>query len=184
MSPDKVTACLVTRGDVDMRPILETLPFNDVVVWDNSKRPADLKTFGRFAATLEARHDVVYFQDDDCIFRDFDALLDAYEPGVLTAVYGHGENPDGYEDVAIFPGGAVLDRSLPWAAFNQYLRRFPCDDGFLYDCDFVFGALTPHVQLHLPFEIRDVAYNGRRLADEPWQKETKLRITNQARSLR
>ena len=40
LDPAEVTACLVTRGDVDMQPILETLlPYNEVIVWDNSERP-------------------------------------------------------------------------------------------------------------------------------------------------
>jgi hypothetical protein len=178
-----VTACLVTRGDTDLSPILETLPYGEIVVWDNSKR-ANLKVYGRYAAIAEASNPVIYFQDDDCIFRHHDELLAAYKSGVLVANWGHGSNPDGYDDLAIFPGGAILDRGLPAAAFDRYLKHFPRNDGFLYEADFIFGCLTPHEHLHLPFEIRDLAYNGKRLADEPWQRELKLKITNQARWVR
>lgn len=41
-----VVACIVTRGDVDLTPILDSLIFEDVVVWDNSIRP-DWKCAGR-----------------------------------------------------------------------------------------------------------------------------------------
>ena len=52
-----VTACLVTRGDQPemMRRIIDSLIFDQVIVWDNSERP-DGKTAGRFYATLEATH--------------------------------------------------------------------------------------------------------------------------------
>ncbi len=184
MTFDLISACIVTRGDVDLAPILETLPYGEVIIWDNSTRPADLKTFGRFAAAAEATNDVVYFQDDDTLFHDHEALLRSYVPGTLTAVYGHGENPAGYEDIAIFPGGALVDKALTQSWLDDYLRAFTFDDDLLYYCDYVFGCLTPHVQLHLPFDIRDVAYNGRRLADEPWARDSKARIAAQARSLR
>jgi len=180
----QVTACLVTRGDVDMQPILDTLPYGEVIVWDNSQREFDLKVYGRYMAMSEASNPVVYFQDDDCIVRHHDELLAAYRPGVLVATWGHGDTPAGYEDCAIFPGGALVDRDLPGHAFARYLSYWPNDEGFLYDCDFVFGCLTPHEQVRWPFEIRDIAYNGKRLADEPWQAATKLRVANQARWVR
>jgi hypothetical protein len=182
----KISACLVTRNaeEANLGPILETIPYDDVVIWDNSERLMDFKTFGRYVVTNEARHDVIYFQDDDTIFRDFEALEDCYAPGRLTAVYGHGENPDGYEDTAIFPGGALVDKALINPVFDCYLEHFPMDNDFFYYCDFVFGTLVPHQQVHLPFEIRDLAYNGARLADEPWAREVKRRITDRARSLR
>lgn len=184
IAADQVTACLVTRGDVDLEPILATLPYGETVVWNNAERPDDLKVYGRYAAIADATRPVIYFQDDDCIFRDHDALLAAYKPGVLVANWGHGENPDGYDDLAIFPGGALVDRGLPALAFERYLEHFPLDDGLLYEADFVFGCLTPHEHVWLPFEIRDVAYNGRRLADEPWQRDLKRKITDQARWVR
>ena len=37
LSPDQVTAVIVTRGDVDLAPVLDSLIFDDVVVWDNSR---------------------------------------------------------------------------------------------------------------------------------------------------
>lgn len=184
ISAAEVSACLVTRGDVDLAPILETLPYGELIVWDNSQRACDFKVFGRYAAAALARNEVVYFQDDDCIFRHHERLLAAYEPGLIVSTYGHGENPDGYDDLPLVCGGALVDRELPARAFARYLERFPRDDGFLYEADFICGVLTPFRHVDLPFEIRDVAYNGARLADEPWQRELKLKITNQARELR
>lgn len=183
ITPDKVTACLVTRGDVDMGPILDTLPYGHVVIWDNSRR-LDYKTFGRYKAMHDAPTPVVYFQDDDTLFRHHDELMAAYEPDVLTAVYGHGNAEAGYGDVPLVCGGAIVDRMVCVTAWLNYVEHFEMDNDFWYDCDFALGPLMPFKHVHLPFEIRDIAYNGNRLADQPWQRETKLRITNRARWIR
>lgn len=181
---DEITACLVTRGDVDLTPILETLPYGEVIVWDNAGRLFDYKTYGRYAALLEAQHEVVYFQDDDVVFRAHDALLAAYEPGMTTAVYAHGTTEAGYGDLPLVGAGALAHRSQLLDAINVYGGHFPLDEDFYYDCDFAIGVLVPFKHVRLPFEIRDIAYNGRRLADEPWQRETKLRVCNRARWIR
>lgn len=183
ITPDQVTACLVTRGDTDMQPILDTLPYKHVIVWDNSERE-DVKTFGRYRAMFEAPTDLVYFQDDDCLFTRHAELMAAYQPGTTTAVYGHGTVEAGYGDLPLVCGGGIASRRLLDRAIGLYAAYFELDQDFLYDCDFAIGVLNPFKHVHLPFEIRDLAYNGRRLADEPWQRETKLRVTNRARWIR
>lgn len=179
----KVTACLVTRGDVDMDPILQTLPYEQIILHDNS-RGTNFKTFGRYHAAIHAPTEVVYFQDDDTVFTQHEKLLEAYEPGITTAVYGHGQSEAGYGDLPLVCGGALAHRSQIQEAITLYSSFFPLNEDFLYDCDFAVGCLIPFKQIRLPFLIRDVAYNGRRLADEPWQREVKLRVTNRARWIR
>src|SRR4029077_7841412 len=107
VNPSDVTAVLVTRGDqpamVDR--IVESLIFDDVVVWDNSVQQ-DRKTAGRYFALERAAdviRDVVYFQDDDVIVPAETQwrLVDAYMPGVVIANYGHGENDGGYGDLPL-----------------------------------------------------------------------------------
>ncbi len=58
LDPSQVSACLVTRGDQQeqMERILESLlPYDEVIVWDNSQRE-DRMVAGRFAAMAEARN--------------------------------------------------------------------------------------------------------------------------------
>jgi hypothetical protein len=92
-----VSACLITRGDVDLEPILATLPYDEVLIWgpDRDEHPG---TYGRYQLMREATFDLVYTQDDDCLFREHDRLMRHYEPGGITAVYGHGDTPDGLEE--------------------------------------------------------------------------------------
>jgi hypothetical protein len=184
-----VTACLVTRGDQPemLERIRESLIFPNVIVWDNSVRP-DRKTAGRYYATMEARTPVVYYQDDDVVVPQStqEKLLAAYEPGVATAVYGHGATPGGYDDLPLVGAGALIDRALPWQMLDRYLQQHPCDDAFLYDADFIAGVLYPvFKQVRLPFEINmAVAQHPSRLCNQPWQANMKLMVTERARAIR
>ena len=67
----EVTAVIVTRGNVPLDAVLDSLlPYEHVVVWDNSKEAVDYGSFGRcVGAALRGRTEWVYFQDDDLIVR-------------------------------------------------------------------------------------------------------------------
>ncbi len=95
-----VSACLVTRGDVDMQPILDSLPKEwEKIVWINGRGvynlgpmdgcgdlvfvpatqpPPDLAVYGRYAAIEYASHDLIFVQDDDVIVSDPQAIVDAW----------------------------------------------------------------------------------------------------------
>jgi hypothetical protein len=183
ITPDKVSACLVTRGDQpeQLERIIATLPYDDIVVWDNSLRHWDAKTSGRYSAMLEAKHDVVYFQDDDTLFTHHDKLMAAYEPGRITAVYGHGTDDGGYGDLPLVCGGALADRGL----FTEPLRTLQHDPQSLAYADFHVGVLIPFKHVHLPFEINmPVAQHPSRLVNQPWAAEAKRRVTERARQIR
>lgn len=132
-----ISAVLVTRGDVDMAPILATLPYDDVVVWDNSKRE-DLGIYGRYAGIAEAKHDLIYVQDDDLLFVEHAKLAAAYTPG--RAVF----NSLPAQDIPWCARGAVFHRDLPAQVFEPYLAEYPFDREFTHHgCDLVFGILAP-----------------------------------------
>lgn len=136
MQANRVSACLVTRGNVDLTPILDSLPFADVVVWDNSQRE-DLGIYGRYAAIAEVKHRVVVTQDDDLTVSNWPAILDAYEPGVVTCNY-----PEPW-DIPWVARGAIFDSELPERAFERYLAVHPFDRDFThFMCDGVFTLLS------------------------------------------
>jgi hypothetical protein len=170
-----------------MARIIDSLIFDNVIIWDNSVRE-DRKTAGRFYATAEAKTPVVYYQDDDVLVPRTTqlALMEAYEPGIPTAVYAHGLTPDGYDDLPLVCGGGLVPTEMPWQALNRYLDFWPADDGFHYDCDFIAGVLYPlfkHVRL--PFHIEmAVAQHPSRLCNQPFQKDLKFDVTQRARAIR
>lgn len=185
-----ITACLVTRGDQPemMDRIRESLIFDRVIVWDNSVQP-DWKTAGRYMAALLADTDLVYWQDDDVIVppETQEELVRLFSvDDHIFANWGHGENPDGYDDLPLVCGGAVANRWSAWQAIGRYAAHHSLDVDFRYDADFAVGVLYPSFRwARLPFEINlEVAQHPSRLVNQPWQKDTKLRITERARAIR
>ena len=168
-----VTAILVTKGDVDLQPILDSLPYRDVRIWNNADTVLDAKTFGRWlCAESPGTERVWYFQDDDVIFRDHDALLREHRPGLATL---NMPSP-WYESVqasweplylGMFGGGALVPRYLARAAFAPYLERYGCDDLFLELCDLVAGTFIPWHRVDLGFETLPQATAPDRICRRP-----------------
>ncbi len=140
----KVSACLVTRGDVDMQPILESLPPEwEKIVWSNSGRvdtytehgllhilgANDLSVYGRYAAIEYASHDLIYVQDDDVIVSDPQQITDAW---ILEKAFEQQSLPvdtvvcnmpqefrPHYPDSGLVGFGAAFHRDAPARAFAR-----------------------------------------------------------------
>lgn len=172
-----------------MEKIRESLIFDRVVVWDNSIDP-DWKCAGRYTAALYADTEWVYWQDDDVIVppETQQALIDDHRAGQIDCLanYGHGTNPDGYDDLPLVCGGAIASRLAAWDAILRYGAHEPLGSAFKYEADFVVGVLYHHWEhVHLPFHIEmPVAQHPSRLCNQPWQRDLKLETTNKARAIR
>lgn len=129
MTFDDISAVLVTRGDVDLEPIIETLPYGEVVIWDNSKRPVDYGVFGRYVAIAETTRPLVYFQDDDCLVSCHADLLAAWEPGyVVGNAFDDAERLKRYEGTTLLGWGSLFEADLPWQTFTEYARSWPMEE--------------------------------------------------------
>jgi len=177
-----ISAVLVTKGDVDLSPILESLPFDDIVVWDNSKRKLDVKVYGRYLGIAEAKHEWIYVQDDDCVVpvREF---IERAEKGAgpLSPIC---DNRMTQEEIACnipSPGhrrayaplgislvgwGALFHRNLRFC-FDRYFGVLPFDDLFYRECDRVFTALNPFFELDLPIRRLEYESNSDRMWKQP-----------------
>jgi hypothetical protein len=122
MRYEDVSAVLVTRGDVDLRPILGSLQYGEVVVWNNLHR-VNMGAFGRFLAIEETRKPVIYIQDDDCLVPEsaHAALLEAYSPYdmIVNMPAGHGL---GHPGLDLMGWGSLIRRDMPARAFVEYAR--------------------------------------------------------------
>lgn len=146
----KVSACLVTRGDVDISTIVNSLPFDDVVIWNNAEREEDLACYGRFAAIAEAKHDIIYVQDDD-LMVPIPALLKAWDndKGVLA-------NNRLEQEWRYLGCGALFHRDL--VNFDTYLERHGDDMELFYRvADIAFAYQHPYRRVWLGY------------CDFPWQ---------------
>jgi hypothetical protein len=169
---------------------MDSLVFESVIVYDNSRGP-DWKCAGRYIAALgSARSPAVYFQDDDVYVppetqRELSALYWQSEVDCL-ANWGHGENADGYDDLPLVCAGAIVNPIKCVDAMLQYAEHYPLDDAFKYEADFVVGVLYDSFEhVRLPFEIDyEIAQAPERLCNQPFQRDLKLEITNRARAIR
>lgn len=136
----KVSAIIVTRGDVELAPVLDSLPPSwERVVWDNGagevRTPQgvvdvpDLAVFGRYAAIRYARHPLIYVQDDDAIVSDPAGFPWAYSQAtlphdetLLVANMPERFRPH-YPDSALVGFGALFHRDAPQRAFDRLMNH-------------------------------------------------------------
>ena len=163
--PVLISAVLVTKGDVDMAPLLSTLPFDDIVVWDNSKRE-DLKVLGRYAAVKEAKYSTIYTQDDDCIV-DAAMVAESYEAGRVVCNMPLAKR-DEYRTlapgIALVGWGSCFDVECV-GVLDRYMERYGIDELFKRECDRVFTALNSITMIDVPFRHLPTAFGGR-MGDE------------------
>lgn len=159
---EQCAAVLVTRGNVDLSPVLASLEgFGDVVVWDNSRRP-ERSVYGRYLALAEARHQVIYTQDDDCLV-DIDDVLAAYERGLVVCNMPKGRWSE-YRSCALVGWGSVFDRRLAEEAFVAYSGSgLPSDGLLLNECDRWFTAVNRRKLIDVPFRHLPHAHGADRM---------------------
>lgn len=185
---------IVTRGDVDLTPVLESLIFDDVVVFDNSMEPRDEMTYGRVMALWRIKNAVVYSQDDDIIHTPENQLriIDAYEPGVLTGCmwpeWSDGARAQGidhgYDDLVFCGSGSVYHADTAAGAAHQYLDAFPDDDFFRLWCDTIVGVIAPSKQLDIRFDALPCAEDDNRMCNLPDAVALKTEAIRRARMVR
>jgi LmbE family N-acetylglucosaminyl deacetylase len=146
VDPSEMSAVIVTRGDVDLDPILEQLKvFDDVVVWDNSRGGGpDQFVFGRYVGAQLARNDLVYVQDDDALVP-IDLLLRSYRRGerLCNMPDGFAHHPN-YAHFSLIGWGAIFPRADAVEAFERYhAAGHPPDEEFMRRADVVFTTLAP-----------------------------------------
>lgn len=193
LRPSDVSAVIVTKGDVDLEPVLESLIFDEVIVYDNS-RETDAMTHGRVYGALRARHEVIYSQDDDVVHTpaNQELILAAYEPGVLTGCmwpeWSDGARRQGIEngyDDLVFPGsGSICDRDVWLEAVALYLERWPRDSFFDLWSDTIIGVIAPTKQLDVRFEALPWAEAPGRMANMPDGVALKTEAIRRAREIR
>ena len=184
---------IVTKGDVDLGPVLDSLIFDDVVIYDNSREP-DAMTHGRVLGALRARHPVVYSQDDDILHTPANqlAIVEAYEPGVLVgcmwAEWSDGARAQGIEngyDDLVFPGsGSIADRAVWLEAVDRYLAVWPRDPFFDLWSDTLIGVLAPTKQLDIRFDALPWAEAPDRMCNLDDAVARKTEAIRRARAIR
>jgi hypothetical protein len=189
MQDTPISAVIVTRGDVDLTEILPTIHdagITDIVIWNNQLEN-DMGVYGRYAALDQARNDLVYVQDDDCLI-DVARLVrvaDRYDlDRTIVANMPASRWPE-YPDSCLVGWGALFRRQLPQQAFARYR---PLLDSRLFQrtCDVVFTTLTPHVKIDIGVVHLPCAYAENRMWSSDPHKHNRERaaVLEEARKVR
>lgn len=190
-----VSAILVTRGDVEMQPVIDSIPKDwEIVIWDNGEKRisrsdgfvevcTDQGVFGRYAAIECASHDLIYVQDDDVIVVDPLYIAEAWQiendataGGLLPRYTDHVVcnmppefRHDFYMRHALVGFGACFERTQPQAVFERFLEAHPdCDEGwFRRCCDIVLTGLSRRLLVDVPKKDLGMASDPNRMWKQP-----------------
>jgi len=158
-----VTAALVTfNREREIRKVEAHLRasglFADVIVWRN--KPSDNRmVYGRYLAAAQARTELIYTQDDDCLVDNLEELVDAFDGKHLVSalkpnvadVY---KKKFGRAQVTLVGWGAVFRRD--WlSVFDRYIEHYGVDDLLLREADRIFTLLLNRPHHSLPAKIRE-----------------------------
>lgn len=186
IKPTDICAVIVTRGDVDLQPILSALPYAETVVWDDRER-GSRGCYGRYLAAGETEKPVVFFVDDDVVFTAHDELLARYEPGqMIVNMPSPWYETCGYDRLgqALVGAGSLVDSGLWQPALDRYLAEYPEDELFDLYCDVVVGMLTPHVRCDLGYEVLEYASAPGRIWTSPGAAERKRMMQRRVLEMR
>lgn len=185
----QISCVIPTRGDVDMREVLYSLPFTDTIVWDNSIE--DHAVYARYLAIADTKHPLVYTQDDDAVLEPqaFADLVGAWQPGAVVCNMPPKFHPH-YSDSALVGFGALFERDLPGKAFEKFSEygfaesdRWP-SGFFARCCDVVFTVLTPRILVDVPYRDREFASAPNRMWRQPTHFSERQEMLRLARIVR
>jgi hypothetical protein len=178
ISPADVSAVLVTRGDVDMSPVLDSLEpvFDEIVIWDNSQRE-NVQCYGRFAGIAETTRPFVYVQDDDVVIpvRELLAVYDPARGAVLA-----NKKPD--EEWRFLGIGAVFPRELA-DCFQAYADLYGMDADFYRAADVVFAYQHGYESIWIGYEELEWSRAPNRMYLQPGHYEVRERLRERTLAL-
>ncbi len=167
------TVVIPTRGDVDLSPVLDSLPPDwPVIVWNNAERSTDLRVYGRYAALAEVTTEYVYTQDDDAICPAED-IVAAFTPAFDQDRIVLNER-DGYTPWVA--AGAVFRRDLPAQALQRFIDRHGLTDDVLWWADVIVAALTPWRNEWFGYEMLEWATAPNRMFSQPTHYTEQARV--------
>lgn len=148
-----ISAVLITKEKAYPQRVLQRLDtgfFDEIIIKTESAN-----VFERYSQALEAKHDIIYVQDDDC-FVNYQELFKHYNGQLTNAITP--QHHRFYSEMK--PGGATL---VGWGCFfpksmlnfDRYLNKFGKDEHLMREADRIFTFLNqpfntivmPHIDL-------------------------------------
>ena len=180
----KISACLVSwKRPENVRRIVDQLLdeplIDDIVIWNNNpnlplsftdprvsviQSDRNRVTYGRYLAARQAKHDVIYTQDDDCLVHNLAELHETFRLDGSRIVHGlklghlidNPRNLFGSAHMALVGWGALFRRE--WVdTLDAYIERFGEDELLDRKADRIFSVLLNRRHRPIPAAVTDLA---------------------------
>ena len=141
----KVTAVLISwKRPQELEEIKEYLGhfdfIDEILVWKNTEE-RNIGVYGRYLMAKQAKNDIIYTQDDDCLIHNIPELFKAYDDTCIVsnlkkqhlklyAKYNH-----------TLPGWGMMFNKKWISCLNKYIRVYGVDEIFLRDTGRIFTGL-------------------------------------------
>jgi hypothetical protein len=145
MKPFKATAVLLRwKRPKELKEIISHLKqfphlIDEIIVWDNRKQ--NLCGYGRYLASLEAKNNVIYTQDDDTLIYNLDELFAQYNNQYIVNNMKEGHLKLYKNLNHTLPGWGLLFNKKWISCLNKYIQIYGLDDMFLRDTGRLFTGL-------------------------------------------
>ena len=169
---EKISCCLITKGATYPKEILDHIsqfPFGEILILTHSDSP-----FRKHELFAKAKHDVIYYQDDDAICP-IPELVEAYEPNIITLAMKEGHYQAHLNNKATMGlgWGTVFDKHL-LGVLKRYTDEYGEDEVYRRETERIFTNLCyPQKRLILPITDLPSAYAEDRLWRQPIHNDYK-----------
>ena len=130
-----ITCILITKEKTYPKKVLDSLQgFDEIII--ETECPC---IYRRYELALQAKNDLIYIQDDDCII-DWQELYKHYDGRLTNAITEH--HRDYYKDLGmtLIGFGAFITKDM--INFEPYLAEYDMDELFLMQTDRIFTYLN------------------------------------------
>lgn len=145
MKPFKATAVLLRwKRQSELKQIIKHLKqfphlIDEIIIWDNRKQ--NMCGYGRYLASLEAKNQIIYTQDDDCIIHNLDELFSQFNNKYMINNMKESHLKIYKNLNHTLPGWGLIYNKKWISSLNKYIQIYGIDDIFLRDTGRLFTGL-------------------------------------------
>ena len=171
------TCVLITKEKEYPQEILRALPdFDEFIVEENCPN-----IYRRYELAMQAKNDVIYVQDDDCIVNPVN-LIFKYEDNLTNAMTEHHLNWYRDKGVTLVGFGTFFPKRM-LLKIKPYLDRFGADKLLLREADRVFTYFNqPHNSIIMPIRNLNTATDSSRMSTQREHYESLDRIIDRLKT--
>lgn len=112
---------------------------DEIIIWDN--RNQNMCGYGRYLGAIEAKNDIIYTQDDDCLIYNIDELFSLFNNTCIVNNMKKNHLKIYKKLNHTLPGWGMIFNKNWIKCLNNYIRIYGIDDIFLRDTGRLFTGL-------------------------------------------